>query len=51
MKITSGEILYNGKSITDIKESERQSLRRDEFGPMAAQPDNAAKAKRADAAL
>jgi len=30
--LTSGEILYNGKSITDIKESERQSLRRDEFG-------------------
>ena len=30
--LTSGEILYNGKSITNIKESERQTLRRDEFG-------------------
>ena len=30
--LTSGEILYNGKSITGIKESERQILRRDEFG-------------------
>lgn len=26
--LTSGEILYNGKSITGIKESERQILRR-----------------------
>lgn len=30
--LTSGEILYNGRSISDIKESERQRLRRDEFG-------------------
>lgn len=30
--LTSGEILYNGKPITNIKESERQTLRRDEFG-------------------
>ena len=30
--LTSGEILYNGKQITNIKESERQTLRRDEFG-------------------
>ena len=30
--LTSGEILYNGKSITNIKDTERQSLRRDEFG-------------------
>jgi len=30
--LTSGEILYNGRSISNIKETERQSLRRDEFG-------------------
>ena len=30
--LTSGEILYNGKPITNIKGSERQTLRRDEFG-------------------
>ena len=30
--LTSGEILYNGKSITGIKDGARQSLRRDEFG-------------------
>ena len=30
--LTSGEILYNGKSITGIKDAERQMLRRDEFG-------------------
>ena len=30
--LTSGEILYNGRSISNIKEAERQSLRRDEFG-------------------
>ena len=30
--LTSGEILYNGRPITNIKESERQTLRRDEFG-------------------
>ena len=30
--LTSGEILYNGRSITGIKDSERQTLRRDEFG-------------------
>jgi len=30
--LTSGEILYNGKSITGIKDAERQNLRRDEFG-------------------
>jgi len=31
-RLTDGEILYNGKQITDIKESERQNLRRNEFG-------------------
>ena len=30
--LTSGEILYNGNPITNIRESERQTLRRDEFG-------------------
>ena len=30
--LTSGEILYNGRSITGIKDAERQTLRRDEFG-------------------
>ena len=30
--LTSGEILYNGKSITGIQDGARQSLRRDEFG-------------------
>ena len=30
--LTDGEIIYNGRSITDIKDSERQDLRRDEFG-------------------
>ncbi len=30
--LTSGDILYNGKSIIGIKDSERQSLRREEFG-------------------
>jgi len=29
---TSGEILYNGKDITKLKEQEREILRRDEFG-------------------
>ena len=31
-KPTSGEILYNGKPITAIKEREREELRRNEFG-------------------
>ncbi len=30
--LTSGEILYNGRAITGIKDAERQTLRRDEFG-------------------
>ena len=30
--LTSGEILYNGRSMTGIKDAERQTLRRDEFG-------------------
>ena len=30
--LTSGDILYNGKSIIGIKDSERQALRREEFG-------------------
>ena len=30
--LTSGDILYNGKSIIGIKDSERQTLRREEFG-------------------
>ena len=29
---TAGEILYNGKNITVLKEGERERLRRDEFG-------------------
>lgn len=29
---TAGEILYNGKRITALKEQERERLRRDEFG-------------------
>ena len=29
---TAGEILYNGKSLTGLKEQEREKLRRDEFG-------------------
>ena len=29
---TAGEILYNGKSLTELKEQEREKLRRDEFG-------------------
>ncbi len=29
---TAGEILYNGKSLTDLKEQEREKLRRNEFG-------------------
>lgn len=29
---TAGEILYNGKNITKLKEQERETLRRDEFG-------------------
>ena len=31
-KLTSGEILYNGKSLSDISSSEKQDLRRNEFG-------------------
>ena len=30
--LTSGEILYNGKSLSDISSSEKQELRRNEFG-------------------
>ncbi len=29
---TAGEILYNGKNLTGLKEQEREKLRRDEFG-------------------
>lgn len=29
---TAGEILYNGKNLTGLKEQERERLRRDEFG-------------------
>lgn len=29
---TTGEILYKGKNITELKERERETLRRDEFG-------------------
>lgn len=31
-KATDGEVLYNGKNLTDLKESERERLRREEFG-------------------
>ena len=31
-KLTSGDILYNGKSLETINESEKQHLRRNEFG-------------------
>lgn len=31
-KPTDGEILYNGRSITELKDSERERLRRNEFG-------------------
>ena len=31
-KLTSGEILYNGKSLSEISSSEKQGLRRNEFG-------------------
>ncbi len=31
-KPTSGSILYNGKEITNLRDSERETIRRDEFG-------------------
>ena len=31
-KPTDGQILYNGKELTKLKDSERENLRRDEFG-------------------
>ena len=31
-KLTSGEIVYNGKSLSSISDSEKQHLRRYEFG-------------------
>lgn len=31
-KLTSGDVLYNGKSLTSVSESEKQNLRRNEFG-------------------
>lgn len=31
-KPTDGEIIYNGKEITNLKNSERENLRRNEFG-------------------
>lgn len=31
-KPTDGEIIYNGKEITELKNSDRETLRRDEFG-------------------
>ena len=31
-KPTDGEIIYNGKGITELKDSERENLRRNEFG-------------------
>ena len=31
-KPTDGQIIYNGKQITDLKDSDREKLRRNEFG-------------------